>query len=179
MIITSGAGWILPVLEALKPRLRRESTILFMGSGMANMQEVYDNVFPDIYSRPTFLHGYCELIPTDKKSMNAPSNTDEIYECHIENELSKRSEIRGVMVKGEAHGINQVYYHPISKIFVGEPIYYGETSDSDRYLRREHSASYLREQLYQTLLNVDLATDRQVKFLKLRNFAVDSIVQPL
>ncbi|KAJ4294722.1 hypothetical protein N0V88_004956 [Collariella sp. IMI 366227] len=59
LIVATKAPATVSALQALKPRLSKESNILFLQNGMGVVEEVSAKVFPDEATRPNFSVGIC------------------------------------------------------------------------------------------------------------------------
>ncbi|KAI9885388.1 MAG: hypothetical protein M1823_002815 [Watsoniomyces obsoletus] len=57
LIVNTNSGGTVPMLQSIRHRLDRQSTILFMHNSMGIMEEVSDMVFPDIDTRPNYILG--------------------------------------------------------------------------------------------------------------------------
>ncbi len=57
LIVNTTSGGTVPMLQSVRHRLDRQSTILFMQNSMGLMEEVSQAVFPDIDTRPNYMLG--------------------------------------------------------------------------------------------------------------------------
>ncbi|CAG8977755.1 hypothetical protein HYALB_00010976 [Hymenoscyphus albidus] len=124
--------------------------------------------------RPTYLRCHQEKAPSEKGKVLGGENIEDIYEHHMYKITSGDYDM-----DFKKSGIQDVRYSEVSRILVGEPVGLGNSYDSGQYPPDAFSARYLREELYQTNLNIKLVTDREVTFRKLGKLAIASITQPL
>ena len=70
LIVAVKATFTIAALLSIRPRLRRDSTIIFLQNGMGIIEQVNEQVFPDVETRPSYIIG---LISHGLKSFR-PSN---------------------------------------------------------------------------------------------------------
>jgi 2-dehydropantoate 2-reductase len=76
LIVTTKSPFALSALEAVKHRLRPESTVCFMQNGMGVIEQVDQHVFPDPLTRPN----YIQAIVTH--GLNNPVHDDPFFAVH-------------------------------------------------------------------------------------------------
>lgn len=74
LLLTTRTYTTLPILQMLKPRLTRASTVVLLQNGMGLYEDIIGRIFPDLHSRPHFVlashshevysQGFCDVVHT-------------------------------------------------------------------------------------------------------------------
>ena len=182
LVLAVDAQSAVPALLTHKPRLSRDSTILFTQKGMGIMEMVNKEVFPDPKTRPTYIPAIFshtvwqfdeqDTIPDRTPGVTVDSSFD-VYSHEVNQQIS------GARADQALESSLSVQHGSQGSLLLG-PVAIVEGETREQGDARQRSANYLVSAILAAKsLRARCESADRILFYRLRDVAINSVVGPM